>query len=187
MAEKLVDFSKFDTSDHALLREYLIGNADAFGCLFEKHRSQLTATALGYLRDIDDAEDMVQNCFCSAMRGASGFRFESDVGTWLYAILIHACIDLLKARKRFSTISSLQSLIDSQTYLDPCFTLEMRSDLKIAIEKLPIEQRRVIFITEIQGLSTKDAALILGCPMGTIKSRRSRALDKIREQVQFVE
>jgi RNA polymerase sigma-70 factor, ECF subfamily len=179
--------SKKDVSDHDLMREFLVGEVDAFGRLFEKHRHQLIATAVTYLKNMHDAEDVVQICFYLAMRGASGFRFEAAVATWLNAILIHACIDSLKSKNKLGTLFPLELMFENDALVDPSEYLEMRTDLQLAFDDLPIEQKQVIFVTEIHGLSTKEAAAIIGCPMGTIKSRRARALAKIRRQVRLLD
>ena len=179
--------SNKDVSDHDLMREFLLGETDAFGQLFEKHRHQLIATAISYLKNMHDAEDVVQNCFYLAMRGASGFRFEATVATWLNAILIHACIDSLKSKGKLGTTFSLEMIFENDASVDPSDYLEMRTDLQLAFNALPIEQKQVVFVTEIHGLSTKEAAAIIGCPMGTVKSRRARALAKIRRQVKLLD
>jgi RNA polymerase sigma-70 factor (ECF subfamily) len=169
--------------DLALLRAHVAGDPDAFGVLFARHRDRLWSVALRTSGDPEEAADALQDALVSAFRRAGSFRGDSAVSTWLHRIVVNACLD----RHRRRTVRRLEPLpeeLDDRTdsavtgdQIDPA-DVALRHEQRVvvlrALATLPIDQRAALVLVDMEGYSVDEAASILGCATGTVKSRCSR-------------
>ena len=173
--------------DKALLSAHLAGDADAFGELVRRHRDRLWAVALRTLGNPDDAADAVQNALVSAYRGAASYRGDAAVTTWLHRIVVNACLDLLRRQK----VRPTDPLPDDESRhpADPADSIGARETALVveqALATLPPEQRAAIVLVDIQGYPVEDAARMLDCPVGTVKSRCSRGRARLLPLLQHL-
>ena len=165
--------------DKALLAAHVAGDPEAFGELVRRHRDRLWAVALRTTSDPEEASDALQDAFISAYRNAASFRGESAVTTWLHRVVVNACLDRMRRRKVRPTVplpeedgeTGHRGIADPRDALD---RLELRLEIDKALAALPLDQRAAIVLVDIEGLTVADAALALGVPEGTVKSRCSR-------------
>ncbi len=165
--------------DKALLAAHVAGDPDAFGELVRRHRDRLWAVALRTTSDPEEASDALQDAFISAYRNAASFRGESAVTTWLHRVVVNACLDRMRRRKVRPTVplpeedgeTGHRGIADPRDDLD---RLELRMEIDKALAALPLDQRAAIILVDVEGLSVADAAVALGVPEGTVKSRCSR-------------
>ena len=170
-------------SDAELLSRHVAGDAHAFSLIVERHRDRLWAVALRTTGDRDDAADALQEALIRAFQRASQFRGESAVTTWLHRIVVNASLDRLRRQAVRATLP----LPDADTkagraLIDPTDHLGQREDqisIASALAALPEDQRDAILLVDVEGWSIEDAASMLGCPPGTIKSRCSRGRAKL--------
>lgn len=159
--------------DRELIAAHCDGHPDAFGELFARHRDRMWAVALRTTKDPEVAADAVQDGFLSAFRRASSFRGESAVTTWLYRIVVNACLDRIRRTKaRQETPVELTPLPPDGR--DHHSASELRIDIERAMGSLPEGQRLALVLVDMQGLSVAEAALVLGVAEGTVKSRCAR-------------
>jgi len=165
-----------DVTDEALLQAHVEGDAAAFEELFRRHRDRLWAVALRTTRDPDEASDALQDAMISAFRRAETFRGTAKVSTWLHRIVVNACLDRLRAKKSRPTVP----LPETETELttpDPRDRIDEHvTSLTVlgALAQLPPDQRVAITLVDLEGWSVDEAADILQCPAGTVKSRCHR-------------
>ena len=161
--------------DRALLQAHLAGDPDAFAELVRRHRDRLWAVALRTLGDPEDAADAVQNALISAYRGASGYRGDAAVTTWMHRIVVNACLDLVR-RRRARPADPLpdEAALQIADPTDAIADFDTAMVVDKALAALPPDQRAALVLVDVQGYSVEDAAQILGCPVGTVKSRCSR-------------
>jgi RNA polymerase sigma-70 factor (ECF subfamily) len=159
--------------DRDLLSAHCAGDPEAFGELFRRHRDQMWALALRTTQDPETAADAVQEAFISAFRGAESFRGESAVTTWLHRIVVNSCLDRLRRIKPVVQLpdADLSILADAH---DQHRSLEVRLDIRAALERLPEGQRMALILVDMHGLKVAEAASILNVAEGTIKSRCAR-------------
>jgi RNA polymerase sigma-70 factor (ECF subfamily) len=175
-------------SDTDLLAAHAVGDADAFGEIVRRHRDRLWAVALRTLGDREEAADAVQDALVSAMRASgprperagesgagsgAGFRGESAVTTWLHRIVVNACLDRVR-RKASRPADPLPDYDLPDHRPDPLAARELALDLDAALATLPAEQRAALVLVDMYGYPVDDVAVILGCPVGTVKSRCAR-------------
>lgn len=173
-----------DAADRALMARHVDGDPEAFSELFNRHRDRLWAVALRTTGDPEEAADALQDAAVSAFRAAATFRSEAAVGTWLYRIVINACVDRARRRASRPTVSypDEQSPAWQRAVRDPsdmAETRELRIVLEDALASLPLDQRAAIVAVDLQGLSVEEAAQALGVPSGTVKSRCARGRAKL--------
>ena len=159
--------------DRELLSAHCAGDPDAFGEIFRRHRDQMWALALRTTRDPELAADAVQEAFIAAFRGAGSFRGEAAVTTWLHRIVVNSCLDRLRRIKPVVHLpdADLNILADPH---DHHHSIEVRLDIRAALEQLPEGQRMALVLVDMHGLTIAEAASILDVAEGTIKSRCAR-------------
>ena len=168
-----------DDSDAALLAAHVAGDPEAFGLLVRRHRDRLWAVALRTTGDREEAADALQDGLVSAFRRAATFRGDAQVTTWLHRIVVNACLDRMR-RRRTRPTGALPEDEDRAAELavgpadDPAEASERRADVMAALAQLSEEQRAALVLIDMEGYSVDDAAAILGCAPGTVKSRCSR-------------
>lgn len=138
-------------------------------------------------RNDHDAEDVVQEAYCRALKFFHGFRGQ-DGRPWLLAVVRHACYDwLARNRARELTISFDERWHDEGSdALNPEKLFQRRADqqvLRQAVEALPLEFREVIVLRELEGLSYQEIAAVASIPLGTVMSRLARARKQLQERL----
>lgn len=165
------------------------GNLDAFNRLVERYQGVVYAVAYRLLGERTAAEDATQEAFISAYRAIGTFRAGS-VRAWLLRIVTNQAKDYLRARKRRPAVSleaapeRAERLRSSSAASDPERASEHRAReivLHEALQELPLEQRAVVIVVDIQGFSYEEAAEALREPIGTVKSRLFRGRRRLRE------
>jgi RNA polymerase sigma-70 factor (ECF subfamily) len=164
--------------DAELLRRHVAGDPDAFAVLVGRHRDRLWAVALPIMRNPEDAADALQDAYLAAFRRAGSFRGEAQVTTWLHRVVVNACLDRLRAL-RSRAAEPLPEDLDRAGRLavqteDPLEAEEQRVDVAAALDRLNPDQRAALVLVDMQGYSVEEAAAILRCAPGTVKSRCAR-------------
>ena len=119
----------------------------------------------------------------SAHRSAAAFRRDASVSSWLYRIVVNACLDRLRRNKTHPTIRARGrrcSVGDPTPRVDTALMVER------ALMRLPVEQRAAVVAVDMQGYSVAETARLLGVPEGTVKSRCSRARAKLAEALGYL-
>jgi RNA polymerase sigma-70 factor (ECF subfamily) len=165
-------------TDAQLLTAHVGGDRYAFEELFYRHHRQLYRLALLTSRNRDDAADALQDALLAAHRAAHRFRHDSAVSSWLYRIVVNACLDRLRRNK-----SHACEVLDEQLQLCGDADPTRRVDTAIVVERalmcLPVDQRAAVVAVDMRGYSVAETARILGVAEGTVKSRCSRARSKL--------
>lgn len=174
-----------DATDAELLAAHVAGDTEAFGVLFGRHRDRLWAVALRTTGNPEEAADGLQDGMVAAFRRAASYRGEAAVTTWLHRVVVNACLDRLRAarvRRTEPLPDDVEEHADRGVLVadrlpDPAevaLTTEQREIVLAALGRLPLEQRAALVLVDMEGYSVSEAAEVLGCAEGTVKSRCSR-------------
>jgi RNA polymerase sigma-70 factor, ECF subfamily len=172
----------------------LAGEVDAFNKLVIKYQRLAYSVAYRMLQNEESATDAVQDSFIKAYRALSGFKgglFKS----WLLRIVVNTCYDVLRVQQRYISEpieddpggdgeegQVARQLVDRhESPIDYVERMELSSYIEIGIRNLPSDQRLVMVLCDVHGYSYEEIAEITGYPMGTVKSRISRARTKLRD------
>ncbi len=157
-------------SDADLMTLHRSGDEQAFGEIFRRHKDRMWAVALRTARDPEVASDAVQDGFVNAFRRADSFRGDAQVSTWLYRIVVNACLDRMRRSKPTADIADHEPVEPRDHHR----SVEVRLDVRAALADLPEAQRMALVLVDMHGLSVAEAAAVLDVAEGTIKSRCSR-------------
>jgi RNA polymerase sigma-70 factor (ECF subfamily) len=177
-SEKHARIAPHDPTDAELLQAHVDGDPSAFATLVARHQDRLWAVALGVMRNPDDAADALQDAYISAFRRADSFRGDARVTTWLHRIVVNACLDRLRSLKVRATEMLPEDLDRSPELtaepVDPVEAAQDRAQIAAALARLNADQRAALVLVDMQGYPVEEAAAILGCASGTVKSRCAR-------------
>jgi RNA polymerase sigma-70 factor (ECF subfamily) len=176
--------------EQALIDSARKGDARAFNQLVLLYQRMAYNVAYRILNDPDAASDATQDAFLKAFKAMRRFRGGS-FKAWLLRIVTNACYDQLRRKQRRPT-SSLDDLpveADHSYYLnDPAEQpdefverQELSRTIQDGIATLPLEQRTVLVLSDVQGMSYNEIAEVTGLSLGTVKSRLSRARARVRD------
>jgi RNA polymerase sigma-70 factor, ECF subfamily len=160
--------------------------AQELDCVVSRYLPMLYKRALRFLGNAPDAEDAVQDALLSAYRHLGQFRGQAQLSTWLMTIVTNTA--LMQLRRRHSGDFSLdqeqgeegftfsERLADSKPSPEEvCSTVEARNRLVEGVQQLSPKLRRTFQLRDMDGLTTKEAAQVLGVPLGTVKAQLARA------------
>ena len=185
---------KAEPTDHQLVSRVQKGDKRAFDLLVLKYQYKLQAIVSRFVRDTDEVADVTQEAFIKAYRALPKFRGDSQFYTWLYRIAINTAKNYLvsKSRRPSSTdidvadaeqFADNEKLIDDTSPEDFIMTQELAQVIKDSLSQLPEDLRTALTLREFEGMSYEEIADVMGCPVGTVRSRIFRAREFIDKQV----
>ncbi len=181
-----------EANDSELVARVLQGDKNAFRPIVERYQNRIYAMVVGMVRDEAEARDLVQNAFIKAYQGLDTFRVDSSFYTWLYRIAMNLAIDSCRKRRRRKTGSFDEAIAardeDGEMLVlhhadGPAEALhrkELRQRIFAAMEELTEEQREVLLLREVEGLSYAEISESMGIPEGTVMSRLFYARKKMQ-------
>ncbi len=188
-----------EITDIELVGRAKTGELDAFETLTTRYEQRVFSLAMRMLRQEQDAEDVTQQTFLSALENLSGFRGEASFVTWLLRIASHAALKVIRKRQGLKTIS-LEEATEGSDQVDsiphPEFIADWRQSPEQLVQKNEIqrllnealarldEKHRLIFLLrDVEGLSVKETAEALGLSEANTKVRLLRARLQLREHL----
>jgi RNA polymerase sigma-70 factor (ECF subfamily) len=173
-------------SDGELLRAAADGDRRAFEELYRRYAPWLTARLRGRCADPAVVDDVVQETFLAVWRGTARYREEGEVAGWLWRVGARRLVDTLRgdgARGRLrQTLARLRHRHEASAE-ERVLAGVVHGDLAGALTRLSPDLRAVLQATVIDGLTTREAAVLLGIPVGTVKTRALRARKRLREEL----
>lgn len=179
-----------ELDDRALVERVRAGDVTAFEPLVERYRQRVYRLACHVLRDTEEAWDVAQEAFIRAFQALPNFRGQSAFYTWLFRITLNVASDRARqraARGRALGTERLEEAEWERTLVDPgeapdasAARAEERRRIARALESLPPHHRAIIMLSDLEGLSYREIAEVLGIPMGTVMSRLHNARKRLR-------
>ncbi|MGW3459373.1 RNA polymerase sigma factor [Streptomyces olivaceoviridis] len=175
--------------DASLLRAVAQGDASAMAALYDRHAGWLHARLTRRCADPELVREVLQDTFVTVWRSAAGHRGQ-EAGGWLWTIAARRLVDARRAQERAARVAEpLPEPESSGRYGSAAApSAEDRvlagleyGDVGTALDRISPELREVLRATVVDGLSTREAARLLGIPEGTVKSRARRARAELRE------
>lgn len=149
----------------------------AFRELVVRYRHRVFAVCFRVLNDHADAEDATQETFVKLARGADGFRGDAKLSTWLYRIARNVCTDRIRyeARRPSTPVDDIAAVGREPSVADVSEAHATATVIGAALAQLDERSRRLLLLVTVDGLSYAEAAEVVDLPVGTVKSRVSRA------------
>ncbi|MCH8989440.1 MAG: sigma-70 family RNA polymerase sigma factor [Chloroflexi bacterium] len=162
----------------------------AFTEIVEQYSDLAYSVAFRMLRNAEDAEDAVQEAYISAFKALPNFKGQSKLSTWLYRIVVNACLMKIRKDKSRAKYISEKDYDDAIVYdwkNDPeeaAVNSELRSTLEGGLDHLSPDLRAAVVLRDIQGLSTEESAEALNISIASLKSRLHRARILLRKHLE---
>lgn len=180
-------------TDEELLARSLDGDLNAFEVIVNRYKDRLYNFVLRFVKDRQTAEDIVQDTFLRAYRNRESFRAIAKFSTWIYTIAGNLAKSELRRRKRWRFLSvGVQNEETGATFELPdtsatpdsnTETLLAETRIQEAISRLPERYREAVILRDIEGLDYNEISQIIGCPLGTVKSRINRGRLRLQEEL----
>jgi RNA polymerase sigma-70 factor, ECF subfamily len=183
-------------TDVELTEAFMKGDIAAFEELVSRYESKVMNLALRFVRNQEDAEEVMQDVFTTLYRKVQSFQGKSQFSSWLYRIVVNAAFMKLRKRKQSQTVS-IEDLapavrefciereaLSISTSTNMLVSRELREVLQDAIDKLPEQYRAVFILRDVDGLSNHETGEILNLSIPAIKSRLHRSRLMLRRKLQ---
>ena len=183
-------------ADELLIRKTLKGEKDSFEILVLRYQKKIFNIIYRITREESVVADLAQEAFLKAYRGLEKFDFQASFYTWLVRIAINTSLNHISGRQRNPLAGSED--LDSYTGASAQFSdagsrpsdpehavsrNEQAASIRGAIDSLPEDLRVSILLREMEGLSYEEIAEVMGCPVGTVRSRIHRARKELQEKL----
>jgi RNA polymerase sigma-70 factor (ECF subfamily) len=172
------DNARFE--DLRLVAAFQRGDESAFDLLVDRHRRRVYNLTCRLVSPAD-AEDLAQEAFIAAYRSLRSFRGEASFSTWLYRVAVHVCSHHVRRRRL-----AVAELDETEPDLDrsrcpegAAMAGELQHEVRRAIAGLPYKLRLAIVLRDLHGLTYEEMAQVLGCPVGTVRSRLHYATQRL--------
>ena len=169
--------------DLVIVRKVQDGDVDAFDALILKYRERVYSVIYNLTSNREDASDLTQETFIKAFQSINRFKGKSSFFTWLYRIALNTSLTYLRKNKlrRFFSFEKMVDEDHTEGFIEnmtadsdsdkAALMSELQEKLNDAFQKLSVKHRTVITLFEIDGLSHKEIAEIVGASVGTVRSR----------------
>jgi RNA polymerase sigma-70 factor (ECF subfamily) len=171
------------------------GDQQALKEIFDKYHKKVYSIAYGVVRQREEALDVVQDVFIKLFRSIKNFKGRSHFYTYLYRMVMNTAIDhKRKAGKQFMSSldeeGSIQPSDDAEKGPEKVLLQkELEERVKLAMDKLPAEQKAALIFRDVEGLSYQEMAEAMGCSIGTVMSRlhygRKRMQESLKDYVKL--
>lgn len=181
-------------TDEELLKQVYEGDTVAFDIIVKRYKMRLVNFVFRFVRDRDLAEELVQETFLRVFRERKNHERISNFSTWIFTIAGNLAKSELRRRKRWRFFSLDQQDNDegaefeipdeSQLPDRMAHDRMIEKAVQDAINSLSLKYKEAVILRDIQGFAYEEIAEIIGCPVGTVKSRVNRARLRLQEQLQ---
>lgn len=178
--------------DLGLVKRAKSGDYQAFDLLVLKYQSRLISTAFKFVKDVQIAEDIVQDSFIKAFKALESFREDSSFYTWIYRIAVNTSKNFLVSKKRKSELLNSDLSEEASYEIEPVETYspedllqatQLKKVITETIDHLGEDTRTALTLRELDGLSYEQIADVVNCPVGTVRSRIFRGREVIDEAI----
>lgn len=171
------------------------GDPKALESLFSIYKDKVFNTAISYLQNKEDAEELTQDVFVEIFNSANKFKGDSSLSTWIYRITVNKSLDTLrynKRKKRFAVITSIFSSqtgelsIDQPDFYHPEIEMDLKERSRIlfnAIDKLPVNQKTAFILSKIESLSYIEISDVMKLSVSSVESLLFRAKKNLKNEL----
>lgn len=178
--------------EHLLIKQAKEGDEGSFEALILSCKGKAYNIALRYVKNENDAMDVLQESFIKIFRNLSKFNEQSKFETWVYRIVVNTCNDFLRKNKnKRNEVPIILNDNDNSKEFDILDNAPPPEEVLLnkehgeyilnCLEKIPIEHKEILILRDIKGFTYDEISEILECSLGTVKSRISRARIRLKQ------
>lgn len=177
------DYSE-GVTDERLVELVREGDENAFAALVQRYKRKVLTTASRFVLDNYELDDVAQEIFIKVYKNIDSYRGDAPFGHWLMRIAIRTCYDLLRSRRREKGNVPLEDVdfaLSGPSVVDSLSALQAKDMLDKALAKLKPEDRLILTLVELEGLTSKEAAGLTGWSEANVKVRSFRARQALKK------
>lgn len=159
------------------------GDREAIDALLTRYEQRIYRFGLRMCGDEESAREVLQETMLAAFKNLPGFRGQAALSTWLYQIARSFCIKERRGARAHASLDDAEPADQAPPLPDQLHARQLGEALATAIRALPHDQREVLVLRDVEGLSAQEAADIVGIEVGALKSRLHRARTALRERL----
>lgn len=180
------------SEDELLVRRCQENDERAFDALFHRHLDRVHALVRHYTGDAEEARDLTQEVFVRVFAHIRSFRGECAFTTWLHRVTVNVCLEQRRKAGRRANYAAFVPMEEMDHELpgseegpvEALLRHDTQEKVRDAVASLPETYRIVVSLRYFQGLSCKEVAEVLQCPVGTVNSRLHYAMARLRERME---
>jgi RNA polymerase sigma-70 factor (ECF subfamily) len=172
-----------------IIRSCRSGDRDAFRALYEAYKDRVYSISLYFFHgDPAVARDVTQEVFLKLMTSIAQFRGDAEFSTWLYRLVVNACMDAARRRRSDTAISERSRMSPGEpgSQEEDFARAQMAKSVRAAVAALPPKFRIAVLLRYFDDLTYEQMANVLHCSMGTVASRLSRGHKMLAERLKSV-
>jgi RNA polymerase sigma factor (sigma-70 family) len=180
--------------EYELIESLKKGSEEAFQQLVSLYKDRIYNTALGFVQNGEDAEELAMDVFISVFENIRSFRQEASLGTWIYRITVTRSLDFIRKKKRqkrrgihIPFITSGEQAWEPPDFHHPGIQAEQKENAALlfkAIRQLPDQQQSAFLLQKMEGLSLQEIAAILKTSASAVESLLHRAKANLKKQLE---
>ncbi len=177
------DYSE-GVADERLVELVREGDENAFTALVQRYKRKVLTTASRFVLDSYELDDVAQEIFIKVYKNIDSYRGDAPFGHWLMRIAVRTCYDLLRSRRREKGNVPLEDVdfaLSGPSVVDSLSALQAKDMLDKALAKLKPEDRLILTLIELEGLTSKEAAGLTGWSEANVKVRSFRARQALKK------
>jgi RNA polymerase sigma-70 factor (ECF subfamily) len=160
------------------------GDKDAFACVVKKHERRLLHFAYRMMADWDAASDVVQDALVRLWQSRARYSEQGSDVAYLLRLVRNACIDYVRSNRNNNHVCIDEDVPSAlPTCESQALSVGMQDALQRALLRIPETQRVVFVLSEYEGMTYQEIAQVVGCPKGTIASRKFAACEALRREL----
>ena len=168
-----------------------LGDREAFRALYDVYKDRVYSIALYFFHNEHAiASDVTQQVFLKLMTSIGQFRGDAAFSTWLYRLVVNACLDVARRRTSDAVLAARppqETLAETSSQEEAYARAQLATSVRAAISTLPQKYRVAVLLRYFDDLSYEQMAEALGCSMGTVASRLSRGHKMLAERLKNVD
>jgi len=178
-----------------LIEKIIAGEKPAFSELVNAYKNKVYNTALGYLQNPEDAEDIAQEVFIEIFRSIETFKGESSLSTWIYRISVTKSLELIRKRKRKKRFAIVKDIFSGSNenfepvdFIHPGIIMENKERSALLFKKinrLPDKQKTAFILNKVEGLSYKEISKIMNLSQSAVESIIFRAKENLKKYLKL--
>lgn len=171
--------------DRLLIGRIAEGDTRSFAAIVDRYQQRLVGFAARMLGDSDAAQDVAQEAFIRLWRSRSGCSAETNVCGYLYKITRNLCLDHLRSRRLDASLDEASAIMQAEEGApeEVARSIQLSCAVRQSVLDMPEEQREVFILSHYQQLTYGEIAAVIGCPLGTVASRKRQAVLTLRRRL----
>lgn len=167
--------------DKKLYKSFLNGDQKSFELIMDKYMENLIYFIYGFVKRIDVAEDLAQDVFVYILMNKEKYDLQYSLKTYLYTIAKCRALNYVKRERKITYLNESEYFFTEEEIEDIVFDKEKSKKIKLAIDKLPAPQNRIIYLADIEEMSYKEISKVLDLSMSQVKTLIHRGRKKLKK------